>query len=296
MIERVIMSLALEQKWAQGRRENMKQAVVVTISMFLFLMLSGYTIAGDYHLPDTGIDKCYDNDSEITCPSPGQPFYGQDAQYDGPQPTYRDNGDGTVADLNTGLMWQQSTTYYFHYGTRTNYGLTTTSTSAGSGKSNVSASVSLTALSSNTTYHYRVVATNSVGTSSGNDQTFTTLFGRPSSIAPIGGQEVTTDVVDFTWSAVAGATGYQINVRGDSSIGKAVGYLWVNSSGTSFSYDMSFIIVTFPVTLYWGVRAKGSEGNWGEWCDAAYFIYDPSTPMTSVKVYAKTTWNILVSI
>ncbi|MBC8420655.1 MAG: DUF1566 domain-containing protein, partial [Desulfobacterales bacterium] len=86
----------------------MKNSLVLTISMFLFLMLSGYALAGDYQLPDTGIDKCYDNDSEITCPSLlTQWYYGQDAQYDGPQPTYTDNGNGTVTDLNTGLMWQQ---------------------------------------------------------------------------------------------------------------------------------------------------------------------------------------------
>ena len=38
----------------------------------------------------------------------GEAFYGQDAQYDGVQPSYQDNGDGTVTDLNTGLMWQQN--------------------------------------------------------------------------------------------------------------------------------------------------------------------------------------------
>ena len=85
-----------------------KSVVGVTISMFLFLMLSGYLFAGYYQLPDTGRYKCFDKDSEITCPSQGQPFYGQDAQYFGPQPSYKDNGDGTVTDFNTGLMWQQS--------------------------------------------------------------------------------------------------------------------------------------------------------------------------------------------
>ncbi|TVQ96995.1 MAG: DUF1566 domain-containing protein, partial [Desulfovibrionales bacterium] len=34
-----------------------------------------------YPFPDTGQTKCYNNSSEITCPQPGQPFYGQDAQY-----------------------------------------------------------------------------------------------------------------------------------------------------------------------------------------------------------------------
>ncbi len=60
-----------------------------------------------YVVVDTGQEKCYDNSREINCPQPGEPFYGQDAQYQGVQPAYQDNGDGTVSDLNTGLLWQQ---------------------------------------------------------------------------------------------------------------------------------------------------------------------------------------------
>jgi len=63
---------------------------------------------GAYTIPDTGQTKCYDNWKEIPCPRAGRPFHGQDAQYQGAQPAYRDNGDGTVSDLNTGLMWQQA--------------------------------------------------------------------------------------------------------------------------------------------------------------------------------------------
>jgi len=37
----------------------------------------------------------------------GASFAGQDGNYQGATPAYRDNGDGTVSDLNTGLMWQQ---------------------------------------------------------------------------------------------------------------------------------------------------------------------------------------------
>ncbi len=60
-----------------------------------------------YTIVDTGQAKSYDNESVITTPQPGEPFYGQDSQYNGAQPDYQDNGDGTVTDLNTGLMWQQ---------------------------------------------------------------------------------------------------------------------------------------------------------------------------------------------
>jgi hypothetical protein len=54
---------------------------------------------------DTGQGKCYDENQEISCPRDGEAYYGQDAQYTGVQPSFLDNGDGTVTDLNTGLMW-----------------------------------------------------------------------------------------------------------------------------------------------------------------------------------------------
>ena len=60
-----------------------------------------------YPVVDTGQTTCYDNRSETAAPSPGQPFAGQDAQHQGVQPAYQDHGDGTVTDLNTGLMWQK---------------------------------------------------------------------------------------------------------------------------------------------------------------------------------------------
>ncbi len=60
-----------------------------------------------YVVVDTGQTRFYDNAREIAAPAAGQAFYGQDAQYTGNAPHYRGNGDGTVSDLNTGLMWQQ---------------------------------------------------------------------------------------------------------------------------------------------------------------------------------------------
>ncbi|MDP8223202.1 MAG: DUF1566 domain-containing protein [Candidatus Lernaella stagnicola] len=61
----------------------------------------------DYPIVDTNQTTCYGNASAIGCPSANGSFFGQDAQVDGPQPAYEDNGDGTVTDLVTGLMWQQ---------------------------------------------------------------------------------------------------------------------------------------------------------------------------------------------
>ncbi len=88
----------------------MNQTIKTTlIAMLLTLCSMAPTMAGDYQLPDTGIETCYDQSGNvIPCPAPGEDYYGQDAQYDGPKMAYQDNGDGTVTDLNTQLMWQQS--------------------------------------------------------------------------------------------------------------------------------------------------------------------------------------------
>lgn len=57
---------------------------------------------------DTGQEYCYDADGgSVTCPAAGEAFFGQDGNYRSAAPAYVDNGDGTVTDLNTGLMWIQ---------------------------------------------------------------------------------------------------------------------------------------------------------------------------------------------
>jgi hypothetical protein len=66
------------------------------------------------------------------------------------------------------------TTWYFQYGKSAKYGARTTALDAGSGKKQVPEGATLTGLSGKTTYHYRLVATNSAGTTFGADRTFKT--------------------------------------------------------------------------------------------------------------------------
>ena len=67
-------------------------------------------IIPDYIVPpDTGQDICYDAFQTLaTCPAPGNPFFGQDANYTTLSMSFSDNLDGTVTDNVTGLMWQQA--------------------------------------------------------------------------------------------------------------------------------------------------------------------------------------------
>jgi len=64
------------------------------------------TETAKYSIVDTGVISFYDNDSEITTPAQGEAFYGQDAQFQTNTPSYTNNGDGTITDNITGLMWE----------------------------------------------------------------------------------------------------------------------------------------------------------------------------------------------
>jgi Protein of unknown function (DUF1566) len=71
--------------------------------ILLILLLVSAKTAHAFILPDTGQTTCYDSSGDvIACPSTGQ-----DGAYGINPMSYTDNGDGTVTDNNTGLMWQQ---------------------------------------------------------------------------------------------------------------------------------------------------------------------------------------------
>jgi hypothetical protein len=60
---------------------------------------------GAYPVVDADQSKCYNTaGTQITC---GSSLNGQDAQYTTITPSYTNNGDGTVTDNRTGLVWQR---------------------------------------------------------------------------------------------------------------------------------------------------------------------------------------------
>ena len=65
----------------------------------------GTDAGADAPIVDTGQTRYFDDAAEITAPAAGAAFYGQDAAYTGLQASYADNGDGTVTDDLTGVMW-----------------------------------------------------------------------------------------------------------------------------------------------------------------------------------------------
>ncbi|MEO6857643.1 MAG: hypothetical protein ABI323_03525 [Solirubrobacteraceae bacterium] len=89
------------------------------------------------------------------------------------------------------------TTYYFQYGTTTAYGLTTPVANA---NGNVAKAVkaSLTGLAASTTYHFRLLASNSAGIADGKDATFTT---QPAGVGTPSNHSVSIEAlpVKITW-------------------------------------------------------------------------------------------------
>jgi hypothetical protein len=77
-----------------------------------------------------------------------------------------------------------TTTYYFEYGTTTAYGLATANRTT---DADASVSETVGGLSADTTYHYRLVATNSSGTSYGPDRSFQTASNDPAPTSSGGG-------------------------------------------------------------------------------------------------------------
>jgi len=66
------------------------------------------------------------------------------------------------------------TAYYFEYGTSRRYGSRTADSNAGSGSKSINVTAPVGGLKPNTTYHYRIVASNPDGVTSGGDRSFTT--------------------------------------------------------------------------------------------------------------------------
>jgi alpha-tubulin suppressor-like RCC1 family protein len=100
------------------------------------------------------------------------------------------NGEGTL----NGRVDPEGVeaSYHFEYGTTTAYGTSVPvpDTSVGSGRTAVSVSQSISGLEADTTYHYRLVATNTNGTADGADSAFSTA---PPAVTGVSGDSGPTD-------------------------------------------------------------------------------------------------------
>jgi formylglycine-generating enzyme required for sulfatase activity len=80
----------------------------LSLIALLVLLLPCMAYAGTVTLPQTGQTKCYDTTgNQISCSGTGQDGEVR-AGAAWPSPRFHDNGNGTVTDNLTGLMWTQN--------------------------------------------------------------------------------------------------------------------------------------------------------------------------------------------
>jgi hypothetical protein len=102
-----------------------------------------------------------------------------------------------------------STTYQFQYGLTNSYGLSSSLQSAGGGTKSVTVQATASHLIPGTRYHYRVVAFNKFGLTTGTDRTFKTTGNPPPDVA--------TGPVSALGSTFAKLTGI-VNPQGETTI------------------------------------------------------------------------------
>jgi hypothetical protein len=120
-----------------------------------------------------------------------------------------------------------ATSYHFDYGTSTSYGASVAFGNAGSGSASVAVSAQIAQLKPNTVYHYRLVASNLVGTSFGVDRQFTTPreiiqpedddFGGPHPVVKSNG------IIDTFYRTASGTLGTDYYHPGEGWTGATLG-------------------------------------------------------------------------
>ncbi len=85
--------------------------VINTTFTCQFIICLFYSALGQnfsYKIVDTGVLDFYNDSILISIPDSLSEFYGQDGHYTGFEPYYTDNGNGTITDNVTELVWQKT--------------------------------------------------------------------------------------------------------------------------------------------------------------------------------------------
>jgi hypothetical protein len=86
---------------------SLKVTTIVVVTLLFYSIGNSQTLT--YPMVGTGQINSYNNSAIITLPISGQSFYGQNTNHPGNTPSYTNNGNGTITDNVTGLMWEKTT-------------------------------------------------------------------------------------------------------------------------------------------------------------------------------------------
>lgn len=157
-----------------------------------------------------------------------------------------------------------STVITFEYGTTTSYGSSVTATqSPATGNTSINVSAILSNLTIGTTYHYKIVAKNSLGTTNGNDVAFTTLGKVPTAIAQDASNiQSYSSTLNGTVNANSLSTAVTFEYGTSSSYGKTVTAVQSPVSGNnSTSVSVNISNLTKATTYHYRITASNSLGT-----------------------------------
>ena len=203
------------------------------------------------------------------------------------------NINGSSASLNgTVNASGANTTVTFEYGTTTAYGSSINATpNSANGLSNLSVGANLTGLYGNTTYHYRLKAVNSNGTTYSDDRSFTTSCGLTALPYSMDFETGSGSTLPNCWTAFLGSNGLgtQNWVRfGNSAYAHSGGFSASirfettdenTKEGWLASPKMELPINSAVSLSYW--ERKGTAGNYG----TSYSIKVSSASQTDISSY-----------
>jgi phosphodiesterase/alkaline phosphatase D-like protein len=155
------------------------------------------------------------------------------------------------------------TSYSFQYGTSTSYGSQTRTRNAGPAASNVTVSANLPGLAPGTVYHYALVATNSIGTTNGGDQTFTTVA-PPSPTASTGAATAVTGrtaTLGATVNPNGGPTAFYFQYGATSSYGAQTPTRNAGSGSSDVSVSAPLFGLSAGTVYHYRVVATNSAGT-----------------------------------
>ena len=195
------------------------------------------------------------------------------------------SGDSTPQEILYGTVNPNgsATTYQFEWGTTVAYGNTTTVTSAGSGSAGVSEQAEIGPLTAGATYHYRLDATNSSGTTNGTDQTFTADNATgPPIIRSQGetsvGSSSTSHVVNGAINPHGFATTYQFEYGTTTAYGNATTATASGSGSSVVNVTVTLTGLTPSTTYHYRLDATNSAGT-NNFVDTHF-----TTPLSTVSV------------
>ncbi len=177
------------------------------------------------------------------------------------------------------------TKYQFEYGTTTSYGslAPATAESIGSGTTNVAVSKAISGLKGNTTYHFRVSATNASGATVGVDKTFTTPKLPTATTEAASGVKEKEATLKGSVNPNGNATTYQFEYGPTTSYGTKVPLSAesVGSGTTAVAVSKAISGLTEGATYHYRVVATNAAGTVNGADKTLKTTHPPQTTITS---------------